>query len=609
MASGWARLGPEQKSERRQQGLKAHFYVVARHAERADDVGSLLQGCPWGLTEDAKQWPHDPPLSDVGLRAAEALGLKLRSERRGQGAEVDVHVVVVSSPYFRCIQTAVLICRELGPEIKLIIDQSLGEIFGPSVMGEAEPASPLRPLQETVAFCDERGVKLESRRLLGSWPEWPESLRSGRSRMANRFLEYFRRGQMTNHNFILVSHADCIGSALSVIPTDAGCYAVEKVGYGGYFVARHLASQTATASDEEACALEHCLQALRTAALGAQSGHTPRPPQGLKPTNRVGAALRRQEALSAIRARNQYTGFAGVHDTAVFVPLEKSLAGAKTTGSKDSCQDGSCCLHADGWQIQTFGIVLHLRSDSGTKGAGLVLSRKVFAHAQLFGNKLKRLLTSVPEEPLEDGGRNIRQSSITSVCSTSLFGGLSEGRAGDAANFSRDAAAQLEDLLQEDCRSAPGDHLTSCDTSVHEPFAVSRQELPDRSRDLTEEPSPAPKTPRALRATAPPGELERAAGPVLLGRGRTTADSMSRAEPGEKRRRPSCFGGRPHSTGTPRVVTHLSYHSSKAFSESPVKCRSHNLEPDLSPLYQRRTTKNSTAQQNPFLPQLKLQPG
>ncbi|CAE8683592.1 unnamed protein product [Polarella glacialis] len=119
-------------------------------------------------------------------------------------------------------------------------------------MGEAEPASPLRPLQETVAFCDERGVKLESRRLLGSWPEWPESLRSGRSRMANRFLEYFRRGQMTNHNFILVSHADCIGSALSVIPTDAGCYAVEKVGYGGYFVARHLASQTATASDEEA---------------------------------------------------------------------------------------------------------------------------------------------------------------------------------------------------------------------------------------------------------------------------------------------------------------------------------------------------------------------
>eukprot|EP00438_Fugacium_kawagutii_P002534 Skav207750 [mRNA] locus=scaffold181:71271:72819:- [translate_table: standard] len=45
--------------------------------------------------------------------------------------------VVVCSPYSRCVQTAVKICKRLGPNVKMLIDLSLGEVYGPSVMGEA----------------------------------------------------------------------------------------------------------------------------------------------------------------------------------------------------------------------------------------------------------------------------------------------------------------------------------------------------------------------------------------------------------------------------------------------------------------------------------------
>ncbi|CAJ1365438.1 unnamed protein product [Effrenium voratum] len=208
------------------------FLAVCRHAERADDVGALVQGLPWCLMQDSQQWPYDPPLSDAGLVAAEELGQKLQ---RTEDSELHV---VVTSPFLRCVQTAALICRQVRGT-RLLIDNSLGEIYGPCIMGDQEPPRPVRPLTASSEFCSAQGVEcLEVGKLLGKWPLWPETLREARRRFANRrlgfrcqrprFTEYLKRGSAVHRNFVLVSHADCVGAALALIPAGTGRHNIEK---------------------------------------------------------------------------------------------------------------------------------------------------------------------------------------------------------------------------------------------------------------------------------------------------------------------------------------------------------------------------------------------
>lgn len=168
------------------------FLGVCRHAERADDVGALVDGLPWCLLEDSKQWPYDPPLSDAGLLGARELGLKFR--KMLQELDTDLHVVI-TSPFLRCVQTAAMICQPFGRGTKLLIDNSLAEIYGPCIIGDAEPDKPVRPLQQSADFCLAHGVEsLEVRRLVGKWPSWPETLKGARARFATRFVEYLKRG-------------------------------------------------------------------------------------------------------------------------------------------------------------------------------------------------------------------------------------------------------------------------------------------------------------------------------------------------------------------------------------------------------------------------------
>ena len=73
---------------------------VARHGQRIDQA----DGDWW---ETASR-PHDPYLTELGMRQAEAAGRELAS----QG--VDDSYIVYSSPFLRCVQTAQAIARELG---------------------------------------------------------------------------------------------------------------------------------------------------------------------------------------------------------------------------------------------------------------------------------------------------------------------------------------------------------------------------------------------------------------------------------------------------------------------------------------------------------------
>ena len=85
---------------------------VVRHGERAD----VADG-EWWIT--AKR-PHDPPLTPLGLRQARAAGLALVGQR------VDC---IYSSPFYRCVQTALGIAEALGGGLKVKIEPGLGEML------------------------------------------------------------------------------------------------------------------------------------------------------------------------------------------------------------------------------------------------------------------------------------------------------------------------------------------------------------------------------------------------------------------------------------------------------------------------------------------------
>ncbi|OLQ13295.1 hypothetical protein AK812_SmicGene2676 [Symbiodinium microadriaticum] len=147
-----------------------------------------MDGKPWTLTEESMRFPIDPPLSDVGrvevVRAATIVKDFADRHQPELTCEIgrshsQLHIVV-SSLFLRCVQTAVEVCKKLGPGTKLMLDNALGDPGSEKSMDLA---------QGTSASCCSLIVK----KPCGSAPEWPESLRKAR-------------------------HADCIASILALVP-------------------------------------------------------------------------------------------------------------------------------------------------------------------------------------------------------------------------------------------------------------------------------------------------------------------------------------------------------------------------------------------------------
>lgn len=200
------------------------LFAVVRHEERADALdAAFVQGKHWCKTEDFTRWPSDPPLSDKGLELAEVLGHRLQALVKERGS--DVHIVL-SSPYHRCIQTATAICQLLGNHVPLLVDFSLGEVFGPCVLGDSEPKFPY------VRFRDSQPRNVKT---AGSWPAWPEKLEEARLRLGNRIVRYIRRSSSKNRNFIVVTHGDGVAAALSAMPSITGN--IRFIETGGFFFA------------------------------------------------------------------------------------------------------------------------------------------------------------------------------------------------------------------------------------------------------------------------------------------------------------------------------------------------------------------------------------
>lgn len=224
--------------------------AVVRHGERLDAADPGL----WWGTKEGKAYPFDCPLTSHGAKQAYDAGVVLKN----LGCAVDL---VVSSPYHRCVQTALVIARVFRAE--LAIDAELGEVYGPRTMGGDDANPPKRrSIEEVLEFVQSKadGVVLHkegnSLEFLGVAPDWPETLEEARIRFVCRIETYIERSTRLRRNFILVTHGDAVAataaillrSCVNAVPGNT----VTKVNYCGLVAAKRNLS-TASQSQSIIC--------------------------------------------------------------------------------------------------------------------------------------------------------------------------------------------------------------------------------------------------------------------------------------------------------------------------------------------------------------------
>jgi broad specificity phosphatase PhoE len=158
-------------------------------------------------------YPLDPPLTDDGVRQAQETGERL--QRQGPEGRWNV---VISSPFQRCVQTALEICVVTGAG--LLIDQSWGEVHSAQVAevyGKGERRY-VRPYDDLVQMVAKRGVALRNPQKPCGHPVPQETTQDARVRYARKFLKYLERALLSSTSFIVVSHGEAFPGCCPLFP-------------------------------------------------------------------------------------------------------------------------------------------------------------------------------------------------------------------------------------------------------------------------------------------------------------------------------------------------------------------------------------------------------
>lgn len=222
--------------------------AVVRHSVRADVKGN------YKLSEEFQRWPKDPTLTSEGIELAGEVAKQLvevfpeadhgapqvamMPKQPGAAA-----VVVITSPYLRCVQTAVEIAKAFGPNCCIIFDHEVGEIYGPAVLGPMEPEERHRPLWMQREYVRENGVVCGGEPV-GRRPNWPETVQAACRRFNRRFMGYLAWSTRSRQNFVIVTHADAVASTLKNLPM-VRC-PIGSISYCGFFVVSRQHQQLVT---------------------------------------------------------------------------------------------------------------------------------------------------------------------------------------------------------------------------------------------------------------------------------------------------------------------------------------------------------------------------
>eukprot|EP00397_Hematodinium_sp_SG-2012_P060084 GEMP01077798.1.p1 GENE.GEMP01077798.1~~GEMP01077798.1.p1 ORF type:complete len:277 (+),score=45.01 GEMP01077798.1:47-877(+) len=208
-------------------------FALVRHGDRLDHANPEA----WFRSVDGLRYPFDCPLTAEGLERATKVGHILREEESN-------FRLVVTSPYLRCVQTAICICRALGNDPFIAIDDDLGEVYGPGTMGDWIVPPESRPPEYLTTLIKDAGLNLvagPNRGKFGKKPPWGETISDARVRMLAAAENYTRRSAHIGKNFVLITHGDCFASTIAQMlrsrvggtPLDV----LEGIDYCAYFIA------------------------------------------------------------------------------------------------------------------------------------------------------------------------------------------------------------------------------------------------------------------------------------------------------------------------------------------------------------------------------------
>eukprot|EP00727_Mastigamoeba_balamuthi_P012276 m51a1_g7671 putative phosphoglycerate mutase (1251) ;mRNA; f:483406-488439 len=174
--------------ETHQKFVTRHAVFLCRHGYR-QDYGDLS----WVSNS---KYPHDPPLSQEGLRQARDLARRLKYEN------IDA---IVTSPFQRAVQTAKAIAEELN--IKFVVEPALAEFMSISNRKTIPDLDP--SWRESTPLLDPTYKQVEPRLMLESWDT-----------MCARAHEALAKLSQQYRRIAVVSHRSTFQALLSVILGD-----------------------------------------------------------------------------------------------------------------------------------------------------------------------------------------------------------------------------------------------------------------------------------------------------------------------------------------------------------------------------------------------------
>src|SRR5271169_1692392 len=118
--------------------------------------------------------PWDPPLTTKGVMQARQTGAAMQTQLKRLPSSRERRVILHTSPFLRCVQTALALAEEIGQTVTLRVDAWLGEWLTPDYYTDIDPPPPARQL------CASAVAGLVSGKKVGTTVDWPwDSLKLG----------------------------------------------------------------------------------------------------------------------------------------------------------------------------------------------------------------------------------------------------------------------------------------------------------------------------------------------------------------------------------------------------------------------------------------------
>jgi len=182
--------------------------------------------------KDAKQWPNDTPLTEAGHKHATEVGQHLKKTGKPFG-------LIVSSPYYRCAQTASRIAQEL--KLPVHFDLDMGEIFDDLSMtgncaGRAQYREPrvleaqLKPDFPDVEWIRDAEGKIK---IEGKMQKWPENFDRARMRYCYKVKKLVQKAASELMSIVIVTHGDALAAVLGLMKEN---WDIGKVPYTAYAI-------------------------------------------------------------------------------------------------------------------------------------------------------------------------------------------------------------------------------------------------------------------------------------------------------------------------------------------------------------------------------------